>query len=363
MRQATPRSAGCRPLSRSTAALLLAGVTMACLGAEGSEPTGPDADEHDSTKPPVTLDICAAARQPEDVFVDHVQRGVHYGVCGAARWFDGLFGVPRFDQGDRGTYGRLGVFQGWDRRDNLDPGIRLRTRLALPALNERLGLIVGRGDSQDFSEERTTPSVNPVPSNFDRFERNDWLVGLAYSRTNPWENGFDFGTGIRVATPMDPYVKGSYRHHWLFDDITVLQVRETVFWRNSRGLGSTTEVIVDRLLSDRFLGRLGQSVTLAGDTEGLAWNSRASVFQSMGDKRALVYGLLAEGETGADVKLQNYGLETRFRRRVARQWLFLELAGSLTWPRAELAETRRINPGVSVGFEMYFGPVPEQAMH
>ena len=363
MHQTTSRSAVCTPLQRWTTALLLAGVAVAGAGAEAPDAAGPDADEEDSTERPVAHDICAAARLPDDVFVDHVQRGVHYGVCGAARWFDGLFGVPRFDQGHPGTHGRLGLFQGWDRRDNLDPGIRLRTRLALPALNERLGLIVGRGDRQDFSEERATPSVNPVPSNFDRFESNDWLVGLAYSRTSPWENGFDYGTGIRVATPMDPYVKGSYRHHWLFDDTTVLQVRETVFWRNSRGLGSTTEVILDRLLSDSFLGRLSQSVTLASDTEGATWDTRASVFQGMGDKRALVYGLLAEGETGADVKLQNYGVETRFRRRIARRWLFLELAGSVTWPRAELTETRRINPGVSIGFEMYFGPVPEHAMN
>ena len=46
----------------------------------------------------------------------------------------------------------------------------------------------------------------------------------------------------------------------------------------------------------------------------------------------------------------------------ARSLLFLELSGSLTWPRESKLERREANPGVGLGFEMYFGPVPDEEL-
>jgi hypothetical protein len=50
---------------------------------------GPDADTAEDTGP----------EEPDDPeWIDRFQQGVYTGVCGAANWFDGLFGTPRFDQ-------------------------------------------------------------------------------------------------------------------------------------------------------------------------------------------------------------------------------------------------------------------------
>jgi hypothetical protein len=40
----------------------------------------------------------------------------------------------------------------------------------------------------------------------------------------------------------------------------------------------------------------------------------------------------------------------------------MELSASVTWPRETRDERREINPGVGLGFEMYFGPVPDGEM-
>jgi hypothetical protein len=42
--------------------------------------------------------------------------------------------------------------------------------------------------------------------------------------------------------------------------------------------------------------------------------------------------------------------------------LFIEGRTSLTWPQETLDEERKINPGVGLGFEMYFGPMPDSQM-
>ena len=180
---------------------------------------------------------------------------------------DGLFGNPRYDQDSDETYGRLGLFETWDDRDGLDTRLRLRARVALPALENRLRLMIGRGDEQELVEERPADTENPVPASFRRVDDEGWLLGLGYSKQGGLENGFDFGAGARLRFPIDTYVRGSYRHNFVFDESTMLRLRETLFWRDSRGFGSTTQVTFDRLLQPDLLFRWNNSGTVAEDTE------------------------------------------------------------------------------------------------
>jgi len=314
---------------------------------------------------PAADEACDQPGSDGAALIDRLQRGVYMTVCGTASLFDGLFGTRRFDQDSDETFGRLGLFEEWDRRDDFDTRLRLRARLALPALRNRLKLVVGRGNETQIVEGRGEETNGPetqLPSNFRSVEDDAWLLGLGYSKQRGLRRGFDFGAGVRLSSGLDPYTKGTYRYNLLFGETTMVRLRETVFWRDSRGFGETSEISYDQLLSPRYLFRWSNGATLAEDTEGLDWFSALSLFQSLTERRGLAYTTFLAGETSADVRLQNYGLETRYRQRLARKWLFLELKASLTWPRYELYEEREINPGVGIGFEMYFGPVPELQM-
>lgn len=311
---------------------------------------------------PAALQPCAEPGSDTNAWIDRMQRGVYSTVCGAALWFDGLFGNPRYDQDSDGTFGRLGLFETYDRRDGLDTRLRFRGRFDLPNAKQRLRLTLGRGDEQELVEQRPANTENPLPPTFQSANDDSWLLGLGYSKQGGYENGFDFGVGVRLRSPVDPYVKATYRHNILFNTDTMLRFRETPFWRDSRGLGATTQVALDHLATDTVLLRWNNVVTVAEDTEGMEWGTSASAFHSLGKRRGISYTALLRGETQADVRIQNYGFETRYRRNVFREWLFMELSASVTWPRETLEEKREINPGVGIGFEMYFGPVPDLDM-
>ena len=90
--------------------------------------------------------------------------------------------------------------------------------------------------------------------------------------------------------------------------------------------------------------------------EGVEWGTTLALFQGLSNQRAFVYRLLLRGQTDADVGLQNYGGEIRYRHRVLRKWLFLEYLTSLTWPKEFEFESREANWGFGIGLEMYFGP-------
>jgi hypothetical protein len=326
----------------------------------GAVPAPPAAEKADES--PSGAQACQQPGSITNAWIDRMQRGVYTGVCGSAQWFDGLFGNPRFDQDSDATFGRIGVFETYDRRDKLETRLRLRARYALPALESRLRLTLGRGDEQELVEERPANSENPLPPSFQNVEDDNWLLGLGYSKQNELEDGFDFGVGVRLSSGLDPYVKATYRHNFIFSDATMLRFRETPFWRDSRGIGATTQVALDQLVSPTVLIRWNNTGTFAEDVEGLEWGSSLTAFQSLADRRAMSYTLLVRGETEAEVPVQNYGVELRFRQQVLRRWLFMELSSSLTWPRELLTERREPNPGVGLGFEMYFGPVPDERM-
>jgi hypothetical protein len=322
----------------------------------------------DAAGPPRPTLLVPAALQPCDepgsdanAWIDKVQRGVYGGVCGTALWFDRLFGDVRYDRDSSETFGRIGLFESYDRRDRFDNRFLLRARYALPNMQNRLRVTLARGDEQRLVEERPTNGQKPLPPGFQFVDDDAWLLGLGYSKNNRLEDGFDFGIGVRLSTPIDPYVKASYRHNLIFSDNTMLRFRQTPFWRDSRGFGSTTQLTLDYLATEKVLLRWGNSGTVAedDDTEGLEWSTTISAFQSLKQRRAISYTALLYGETKADVRIQNYGLETTFRQPTFRKWLFLELSASVTWPRETLEEERRINPGVGIGLEMYFGPVAD----
>jgi hypothetical protein len=332
----------------------LLATSAALADAEGPPAPGPTA--------PVELTPCGKPGSDANAWIDRMQRGVYTGVCGTALWFDGLFGNPRYDQDSDETFGRIGFFETYDRRDNFDTRLRLRARVALPNMENRLRLTLGRGVEQELVEERPTNSENPLPPSFQTVSDDAWLLGLGYSKQSGLENGFDFGIGVRLNFPVDPYVKATYRHNFIFSGDTMLRFRETPFWRDSRGFGATTQVALDHLATETLLLRWNNTATVAEDTDGVEWGTGVTAYQSLKERRAISYTALLRGETRAEVGLQNYGVETKYRQSVFRKWLFMELSASVTWPRETLDEQREINPGVGLGFEMYFGPVPDIEM-
>lgn len=296
-------------------------------------------------------------------WLDRSQERVYKTVCGTTAWFDGFFGSNRYDAEYGNTYGRMGISGFWDQYDGFDPTLRLRAKIALPALKNRTALMIGRGDEKDFIEERETPS-DSIPSNFNRVEDDSFLIGLGYRRGTGLKRGFSLSVGAKIRAPPEPYAKARYRRAWELNDSTLLQLRPIGYWKSEEGFGSTLHVEIDHLLSDQFMLRWTSSGNVSEDEEieGLAWTNWMSLYQALADRRAISYHAFVQGETKADIKTQNYGVEVRYRRRIARQWLFLEIIGGVSWPRYFIDEERDINFGIGAGFEMYFGPVPDIQM-
>ena len=346
---------------------------LAIAGEETADPTNLAAenktageiDQPDAFQMQEQDDPCDAPDAETDTWLDDSQQRVYEAVCVTTAWVDGFFGDKRFDPESGNTFGRMGLSTFWDERDGFDDKFRFRASFALPALKNRWNLLLGKGDEKQLIEERSNFSnFDEFPSAFDTSGDDSFLVGLGYSKRKGIKRGFRFSGGVRVGTPLRPFLKALYARAWDLDERTLLRVRPIGYWRSGEGLGSTLHVDTDRLLHPKFLLRWANfgNVSQDREVEGVDWGSTLSLYQSLSDKRVLTYRTFVRGETRAEVPMDNYGVELRYRMPVLRKWLFLDMNTSITWPKEFEYEKRESNFGAGIGLEMFFGPAPDAYM-
>jgi len=126
--------------------------------------------------------------------------------------------------------------------------------------------------------------------------------------------------------------------------------------KSSERLGATTRFDLERLFTDDLLARWTGSATFTQETEGVRWSSQLTLYQNLHDGRALSYQVGITAESDSEVPITDYGLRVIYRRNIFnRDWLFLELRSSVTWPRENLLERRESSMGAGVALEMMFG--------
>ncbi len=360
-----------------TCILWMTAWLWACAGAqtpehpesESSPPvtpaTQPDPVEEPKAVEPVevtaaevgVMDVCKEMQNEQALtMLERVRRRLSIAACASSGWLDGLFGDQLRYEEYRQTYGSVSVGSLWSDYDGFDPRLRFRIRLQLPQWDERISAFAGRVGQENYISD-IEDDFGALPTRqFGNLEDESVLLGLGYSNPKRTGNDFDASVGVRVDTPLDPYVRTRYEIVRNFAEKYVFTARETLFWQNSEGLGTTTRMNLDRALSEKFLLRWSNLGTYTQETEGVEWYSQITLFQSVGDRTGLAWQGQVEGATDNEVQMTRTAVRLIMRRQFKNpDWLFLELRGGVAWPREKLEEERKASPELGIAFEMQFG--------
>jgi hypothetical protein len=321
----------------------------------GAPAQSQDEEEASAVKP---MQGCAERERPDASMMERLRRQLTVTTCASSAWLDSLGGDQfRYDQ-YRATYGTVSVGGLWSDYDGFDPRLRFRVRLQLPQWDERISAFAGRVGTDDYISD-TEGDFEALPTRqFGTVEDEAVLVGLGYSSPERTGNDFDLGVGVRVDIPPDPYAQARYQVVRAFGQHYVLTARETVFWQNSEGFGTTTRFYLDRALSDTLLLRWANLGKYTEETIGLEWYTQLTLFQSLNERTGLAYQLQTEGETDNEVQLTRHSARMILRRQLTWDWLFLEVRGGVSWPRRKVIEERKASPEIGVALEMQFGNRP-----
>ena len=185
-------------------------------------------------------------------------------------------------------------------------------------------------------------------------------TGMPGNPTALSNNGHDwsFGAGVRLKTPLEPFVRATYRWNKAYGDNWLWRIEPRVFAQNQRGAGISVQSVLDHVFSDDWLLRFYSIVVAEEEVEGIAWTTKLVAYNNLSDKTAMSYAAYSTGETDYEVPVRDYGFELRYRRQISRDWLFVEFLTYMNWPRDFLIEERERNIGVGIEFEMQFGDWP-----
>jgi hypothetical protein len=340
----------------------------------GTEPVAAQPDETapaepgSADEPPPSASATAAngqrrplrelCRKPEgEGFVDESRRRLEETFCGATLWFDGLFGGEPDLGNARAVSGRVELSTLHTDFDGLDYKGRLRLNYELPNLERRVRFFLGREDEDEFITDRRE-GFAIRSSVFGLENEEEWLAGLGYSPPGRWLSRTDFRVGGRVKTAPEVFGQWRLRQNVFVGEDTVWRLRETLFWENRDGFGSTSSVDVDRVLRRDLLLRWGSVGTISEVTEGIHWRSAALVYKNLPGTRAVAGELFVRGATDAEVKMREYGTRIIYREPLGRPYLFGEVILGYTWPRTVRDEPREGSTMVGFGLELLFGRDP-----
>jgi hypothetical protein len=287
--------------------------------------------------------------------VDDARRLLHETLCGASLWFDGLFGEGRDVAAARSVYGRLELATTYSEAEGTKVRVRLRLRAQFPNLENRLEAFLGREDDEEDVIRGREEGLG-LSSQFLNVEtREHWLGGLGYSLPGNYKVKRDFRIGLKGGREPEVFAQGRLRRNFLIGPRDALRLRETLFWTNRDGFGSTSSVDYDHLLSRTLLFRWGSVGTVSESTDGLDWRSALVLYNNLQGRRAIAYEAFVRGET-EEVELKEYGLRTIYRQSLlGRPWLYGELVAGYSWPQLEVDAEREGSALIGFGIELHYG--------
>jgi hypothetical protein len=290
----------------------------------------------------------------KDPWIDRAHQGVFNAVWRSAMHMDHMFGGGSDDTVYMDSTGSLAPALLYDDFDGFQPRLRFQVDVPLPRINERFHAFIGRVNPDEYVTERKPGSGAFARQYGGVADEDETLFGIRYR--DPKDGGhWDADAGLRIRSPLDPFVKGSYRFDKGSSERTLLSFRETAFWQNTEKFGFTSRVDVERILREVWLLRWTTSATISQRSDGVKGYMSLVTMRGLPNRRAVAAELFSEGEMDADVPLGNYGLKLAYRRSISRDWLVLETRVSLTWPKDLPTQERQATWGVGVGLEMFFG--------
>lgn len=290
----------------------------------------------------------------KDPWIDRAHQGMFNAVWRSAMRMDSWFGGTSDEAAYMNTTGSIAPALLYDEFDGFQPRLRFQVDVPLPQINERFHAFIGRVNRDEYVTEERPGSGAFARQYGGPADDDETLFGIRYR--DPKDGGhWDADAGLRIRSPLDPFVKGSYKFDSGKSETHLVSFRETAFWQNTEKFGFTSRVDVETILRDVYLLRWTTSGTISQRSDGVKGYMSLIAMRGLPNRRAIAAELFSEGEMDAPVPLGDYGVKLAYRRSVMRDWLVLETRVSLTYPKDTPEQVRKATWGVGIGFEMFFG--------
>lgn len=242
---------------------------------------------------------------------------------------DRFFGTERNFQETNQSVLQLNLSELMRQGGSRQAQLALKTNLRLPAAEKRLHLLlesdpeknVGGADTANLPQalsQLVTPATYGVALRYVKELENIWHVST------------DFG--IKVPLPLQPFVRARASYTASLDGWR-MKTTQSLFWFSRTGAGETTQIDFEHALGDPAFFRATSTATWMHDLQRFNLREDLGIYQTLDEKRALLYEASAIGMDRPQSEVNDYVLSVRYRQQLNRRWLYLEINPQLHFPK------------------------------
>jgi len=329
------------PLAAARHRLLLTATLLLSFPAFGAADSG-------SNEPVVPPPVAEKEQEEPAVFglgwLDQTQSIASNSANGLAMRMDRFFGVQRSDIEAAYSSLRLTTIQSWNDIDDFDTGVRLRGKVHLPRINERISLIFSEedGDGTNYYTQNAA-SVS---------EQNTTRMNLEFDLTEQSRHRLFFRVGMR--SNLKGRISARYRYEQDSDSRTNNRFTQSLYFKDGKGFGSFSRYQLDHVLANEGLVRWTNDVRFEETYTGAEYTSSLEYLQLRSNETAVSWYGRVNGVTSPGY-VSSYDLGVRMRRNIYREWLYLELEPGYTWRKDAYALAREGTPYIFLRLEMAIG--------
>ena len=224
----------------------------------------------------------------------------------------------------------------------------LNLRIELPHTKKKLKLIIETDADQNL-ESRPGQTGETSPNQ--ALSNTTYYAGVEKELTEKSLWNVRTSTGIKIRSPLDPFVRLRISREALFDTWK-LRFTETLFHFHSSGTGHNTSLDIDRPISKTDLVRMHTSATWWDNTDHYELSHSFTFYHEITERRVLSYGIGIYGTNKPALQADTYLLDIHYRQRLHKDWLYAEIN-----PQVLYLKTGDFKPehSLTLKLEMIFG--------
>ncbi|MGE0082832.1 MAG: hypothetical protein AB7S75_00280 [Desulfococcaceae bacterium] len=286
--------------------------------------------------------------------IDEVHAAISEYILTTANWLDSFFADKRFEAEENRTRIKVRLSSFYDSDEGADFGGGVSLRLVLPQLKNRWHLVIS-GTSADEDYEDAKDSTKDARREFVKADENHVTLALQYFAKTTARNNIKIESGLRWRDNEPVFFAGPrYRWYREISEPWAVRFTQRFRWYTDEGWYAKSIFDMERPVNEKFFFRATASGKWEEEEEGYSYTFGFHLFQALSPGRALEYQMNSNFETRPVNVLDEANLRIRYRQRIWRDWLTLEIAPQLSFPRDEDYE---ITPGILVQMEADFGQI------
>jgi hypothetical protein len=297
-----------------------------------------------------TVPAAPVSANEDRIFVDELHGGISKGFLTSATWLDSFFGDERYEaEVNRSQFKvRFDAFrEGSGGMDYQRPNFDLR--LVLPRLRQKTRLIIS-GDPNEDLDTTTSQLVAPASQGPARSVTS----ALQFFPLDTKRSNLSIRAGVKFHNMKLELLLGPRYRYLVHYEIWDVRFTQEELWTTDIGWTVRSRFDVERPLPRALFFRTSLEGIWTENVHGYPYALSFLLRHPLDGNRALQYEWVNSFQTRPTDLLTEELFIFRYRQRFWRDWLFLEIAPQVRFPRDRGFE---YTPGILFRLEMVFGDI------